>query len=253
MTDVTGRFVSQIRVLPQTALGFNSRSVGHFRLTSIDDSSVEVSSAEPDASQAFGSSAFLKQLEQLAWDLVWERQVAVQFEPALGGSRTVIDDLGRQQIETNLEDRVYFNPENPRAGLESYTNFDLLQRIRDHLIQDHLSGGDSSRLAKLNGNGAVLLAVEHFIKGVVNQPYAMAEFYSVVETIENQIGGRNALNKRMGKAVVDKIVHIANNGEHDQRHPPTDPAKMTPLPPNAISEAAGVARAIIVEYAKGIV
>jgi hypothetical protein len=253
MTDDNGTFVSRIVVLPPTPLGLSSRLVGEFVLSSINDASLDARSPHTDAALLFQSHAFHEQLERLAWDLVWERQVAVEFQPELGGTRTVTDGQGRSLMTINLEDRILFNPENPRSGLARFTRFDLLQRIRDYLIEAQLSGGDASKNAKLKGNAAVLLAVEHFVKGVVHQAYAMAEFYSVVETVENQIGGRNALNKRMGKSVVDKIVRLANRDEHDQRHPPLDPASVTPLPSNAISEAAAVAKAVIEEFAKGLI
>lgn len=253
MTNGVGKYVSRITVLPPTALNLSSRLVGEFQFTSLDNSSIEASSTHPDAAQLFQSDAFFEQLDRLSWDLVWEQQVAVEFAPALGGRHTVIDEQGLQTITMGVEDRMVSNPENPRYGLMSHKDFDLLQRVRDHLIQDHISGGDPNNLVKLNGNAAVILAVEHFIKGVINQHYAMAEFYLVAETIWKQVGGRHSLDKLITKANVDKITQFANDGELDQRHAPKNPANLKPLPPNVVKDAAAVARDIIVEFAKGIV
>ncbi|WP_254511395.1 hypothetical protein [Anatilimnocola floriformis] len=254
MTHAVGKFVSQIQVLPHTALGLVSRTVGQFSLTSIDDATVEASSSEASALQEFRSSVFMEKLEQLAWDLVWEQQVAVLFEPALGGNRTLVNEQGQQVVEIHLEDRIEFNPENPRVGLEPYTHFDLLQQIRDHVIKSHLATGNALQATKLQGNAAILLAVEHFVKGVVNRQYALAEFYSVYETIAHQwAGGKAALKAHMTPSKLEKITKIANDGQLDLRHPPKDPTAVAALPPNAIEDAAVVAKEIIVEYAKGIV
>lgn len=247
-----GVFSGTINVIPPTQLALAARAVGSFEVTSANANTVEAKSAHPGAEKNFRSDKFLADLEKLSWDLVWEKQVAVEFQPDMG-KRTATDDQGRQLITMDFQETADMNAGNPKAGLKSFTNFDLLQRIRDHIVHTHVGGGDASKVTKLMANAAVLLAVEHFIKGVVNRNYALAEFYSVAETVENQIGGRHALTALMTKAKLDKITAFANQPQLDQRHAPANPAAVVPLPPNVIPEAAVVARDIIVEYAKKVV
>jgi len=252
MTSEPGHFSGAVLVLPATNLHLVARPVGDFELTSVNPGQLRADSNHPEATKLFRSDGFFKALERLAWDLVWENQVAVQFEPS-EGKRTVIDEFGRQKITFEFQETMYSNLGNPRAGLKVYANFDLLQQIRDYLIGAHLAGGDSAKFAKLQGNAAILLAMEHFIKGVVNRAYALAEFYSVVESVENQIGGRHKIVQLMTKQKIDKITRFANDAQLDQRHPPHDPATMAALPPNAVEEAGIVAKEIINEFVKGIV
>lgn len=254
MSDTIGVFTCVIHVVPPTPLNLSTRPVDQFALNSIDASNIEASSTHPDAEKQFRSDRFLEGLERLSWDLVWESQVAVQFAVEGSGKRVAVDDRGRQVLTFDIEDRIDFNPGDRKAGIETFGNFGLLQNIRDYLIQRHLAGGDQAKTAKLMGDGATLLAMEHFIKGVVSRSYAFAEFYSVMETIAHQTpGGRKALEVKMTKSTIDKITKFANEGQLDQRHAPKDPGNVLPLPPNAIEDAAMVAKDIILAYTNTIV
>lgn len=224
-----------------------------FTLTSVADATLEAKSTHPDAEKLLQDPRMLSELEQVSWDLLWEQLVVVEFEPSQYGKRIQTDELGRQLIGIGVGDTFVSNPPNPRAGLKDNAGIDLLQRIRDRIITAHLAGGDAAKAAKLMQDAAVLLAVEHFVKGLVNGAYSLVEFYLVVETVENQIGGRNAIQGIHGKAEIAKITKYANDGQHDQRHAPKSPSTAAPLPLNVVSDAALVARAIIVDYAKKVI
>ena len=224
-----------------------------FTLTSIADATLEAKSTHSDAEKLLQDSRMLSELEQLSWSLLWEKLVVVEFEPSQYGNRIRIDELGRQLIDAGVGDTIMSNPPNPKAGLRDNATIDLLQRIRDHVISAHLAGGDAGRTAKLMTNAAVLLAVEHFIKGVVNSAYSMVEYYLVAETIWNQVGSRHKLDAIHGKAVIDKITRYANEGQGDQRHAPKNPGAVVLLPPNVVNEAATVAKNIIIDYAKKVI
>lgn len=253
MTPTPSVFTTSIRVEPPTALSLQSRPLWEFTLTSVADATVEAKSTHPDAETLLRDGRILSELEQLSWDLLWEKLVVVEFEPSQYGKRIRIDELGRQLIDASVGDTVLFNPPNPRAGLRDNAAINLLQRIRDRVITAHLAGGDAAKAVKLMGDAAVLLAVEHFVKGLVNGAYSLVEFYLVVETIKNQIGGRNAIQAVHGKTEISKITKYANDGQLDQRHAPKNPSAIAPLPPNIVNEAAVVAKAIIVDYAKKVI
>lgn len=252
MSQPQGVFFGTIKVKPPTGLQLNHRPVGQFQISSVSDDEVEARFTAEDAETLFRGEAFLDELRVLAWDLAWEKQVVVEFEPDQG-KRVAEDVVGRQLITMDIQETAYFNQGNPRAGIKSFTNFDLLQRIRDRIVSVHIANGDPAKARKLMADAAILIAVEHFIKGVVNRQYALAEFYSLAETVENQLGGRHQLTQLMTKAKLDKITSLANQDRYDQRHGPKNPANIVPLPPNAIEEAAAVAREIVLKYAAKIV
>lgn len=246
-------FTATVRVEPPTALNLNGRPLWEFTLTSVANDTLEAKSTHPDAEKLLQDERMLDELRHLAWDLLWEKMVAVEFEPSLTGKRVQLDASGRQLIAMGFESRMLSDPPNPRAGLKNNANFDLLQRIRDHVISVHLAGGDASRTTKLMANAAVLLAVEHFIKGVVNSAYSMVEYYLVAETIWNQLGGRHKLDAIHGKAVVDKITRHANEGQLDQRHAPKNLGAVAPVPANVVADAATVAKGVIIDFAKRVI
>lgn len=253
MTLTPSVFITSIRVDPPTALRLQARPVWEFTLTSVADATLEATSTHPDAEKKLQDPRMLSELEQLSWDLLWEQLVVVEFEPSQYGKRIQTDEHGRQLIDIGVGDTLVSNPPNPRAGLRDNAAIDLLQRIRDRTITAHLAGGDTAKAVKLMRDAAVLLAVEHFVKGLVNGVYSLVEFYLVVETIENQIGGRNAIQAVHGKTEIAKITKYANDEQHDQRHAPKNPSTVAPLPPNVVNDAALVAKVIIVDYAKKVI
>lgn len=254
MNNQAGLCTVSIRVNPSTPLNLSSRTVGTFQLNSINADIVEATTTHPDAERDFRSQPFLGELERLAWDLVWEQLVAVQFELPGDSQRVTKDQQWREIININMEQRIDFNPGNRKSGLDPSGHFDLLQRIRDHVIKHHVAGNDQPKTAKLMGDAPTILAIEHFVKGVVNRQYAFVEFYSVLEIIAHQTaGGRKALESKMTKATIDKIAKYANDAQLDQRHGPKDPQNVQPLPPNAIEDAANVAKTLIIDYTGTVV
>ena len=250
MPEGAGTFEGTVNVYPQLKIPITNRCIGTFQLDSVNATELRVSSKHPNAEELFHGDEFLQGLEHLSWDLIWERQAAIEFELIENTTTTTIGTDGCQLIEYKNVDRLLKKQENRTTSVRQFTNFDLLQRIRDHLISSHLITVSTDRGDGFLNDAALLLAVEHYIKGIIIERHALAEFYSVVETIENQVGGRSILYKWMTKSKINKITQVANTKEYDQRHAPRDPSLMKPLPTNAIVEAALVAKGIIVEFAK---
>jgi len=254
MQQNDGTFEGSLKVSPATDLKFQARQMGQFLLTSTSPEHIAVVSNHSGAEASFKSASFLEDLERLSWDLIWEQQVTVQFELNENTTTTKIDAQGRQEIHFGMQDRMMSNLPGPIAGTRTFTNLDLLQRIRDHIVSKHVATVNPTKSAALQGNAAILVAVEHFIKGIVNRPYALAEFYSVYETIAHQwAGGKAALKAHLTPSKLERITKVANDGQLDLRHPPRNPSAIAPLPPGAVEDAAVVAKEIIVEYARGIV
>jgi hypothetical protein len=243
----SGVFRGSIIVHPTVDLKLERRTIGGFEVSSSTSKRLTAESLGPDAWSRFLSKEFLAALELLAWDMVWERQVAVEFEPDSGCQGEM--EIGGQQVQMMYIHDTISPSGNPRSGTKSFDGFDLLQRIRDHIIQHHIASGSDG---KSSSNATLLLAVEHFVKGVVRREYAMAEFYLVVETVENWVGGRHELFRLIPKTEVDKITSFANQPQHDQRHAPKDASSVVPLSPTAVPDAALVAKNLIIEFSKQI-
>jgi hypothetical protein len=242
MDDGDNPFHGSIIIHPSLELSFKPRQVGAFLIEPGGPGRLKAWSTDPDAWKLFLSPDFRGALEVLAWDLVWEAQVAVEFEP----------DSASRGNHLYLHSTIAATG-NPKAGLRASSNFDLLQRIRDHLIKKHLAADDHGRSSRLSSDAAVLIALEHYVRGIITTRYTLTALYSVVETIENRLGGRHELFKVIPKSRVDKITSVANQPQYDQRHAPKDPDNVQPLPSHALVEAAIVAKDIITEYAKKVV
>jgi hypothetical protein len=185
--------------------------------------------------------------------MIWERLVAVQLEPGMSRSTKLGDD-GTQLVSMHIHETIDAGCGNPKYGVAASSQFGLLQTIRDRIILVHLGGGDPTRARALMQDATLLLALEHFVKGIVNSVYALAEFYSLVETIENRLGSRRKLESQLGltKKDVDKITYLANQTELDQRHAPKDAGAVIPVDEKDVRAAAEMAHTITVQYARTI-
>jgi len=246
-----GVFCGTIVVHPDADLQLAPRIVDGFEIQSSGIGRLSATTSKPDAWNSFIGKHFLQSLEMLSWDVLWECLIAVQFEP---GSATQGEShhRGRKIVMVHAHDTISSSDGNPRAGIVPHENFGLLQRIRDYIVSRHLAAGNRQRNSALTGDATLLLAIEHFLKGVVLNQYALAEFYSVVETIENRLGGRRALLQSISKAELDKITSYANQPQFNQRHAPIDATAVSPLPQGAVRDAASVAKTLIVSYATQI-
>ncbi len=205
MSDSNSVFRGTIIVKPAVDLQFGTRAVGDFSVRPNGPGRLVAEAEHEDAHDRFTGRAFLAALEILAWDLLWESGVATEFEPGCGSRSNVLRD-GQMLQMMYVHDTISAGGGNPKAGLRSFENFDLLQRIRDHLIDVHLAQKDPTRLAMLSSRAEVLLAVERYVRALLAPSHAMANLYSLVETIENQYGGRHALIQLVPKKELDKIT-----------------------------------------------
>lgn len=248
----TGDYRGSVIIHPETDLQLPPRPLGEFTVQSTSPRRLEAASSHVDAPNLFHSQ-LPKLLEELSWDMVWERLVAVQFEPS-GGRRDEVGPEGQQIVTMYVHDTISASDGNPKHGIVDSSDFGLLQTIRDRIIAKHLANGDGARTARLMGDATLLIAVEHLVKGVVHSRYSLAEFYSVVETIENRLGNRKVLAATLGltKAEIDLITRFANDPQYDQRHAPHDAANVAAVPAATLQAAAEMARTIISKYAQTI-
>lgn len=248
----TGAYSGSIIIHPHADLQLAPRQLGEFTVHSTSPRLLEATSSHVDAPNLFHSQ-LPQHLEVLSWDMVWERLVAVQFEPS-GGRRDEVGPEGQQIVTMYMHDTISTSGGNPKHGILDSSNFGLLQTIRDRIIAKHLANEDAARNVKLMGDAPLLIAVEHLVKGVVHSQYALAEYYSVVETIENRLGNRKALATSLGlaKTDLDLITRFANEPQYDQRHAPQDAANVAAVPALTIRSAAEMARTIVSKYAQTI-
>lgn len=248
----TGQYRGSVIIHPENDLQLAPRQLGEFTVQSESAQRLEATSAHVDAPNLFHSE-LPKHLEELSWDMVWERLVAVQFEPS-GGRRDEVGPEGQQVVTMYMHDTISASDGNPKYGIHDSSDFGLLQTIRDRIIAKHLANEDGARTETLMGNATLLIAVEHLVKGVVHSRYALAEFYSVVETVENRLGNRKALTSTLGlaKADLNLITRFANEPQYDQRHAPRDAAIIAAIPEATLHSAAEMARTIVSKYAQTI-
>jgi hypothetical protein len=251
-TPLPGVFRGSIKIHPVVDLKLDPRNINGFEVKSEGVGYLAAQLKARDAWQQFLSQDFIDALEELSWDVLWELLVAVQFEPSTGVQGEPEHD-GQKMVMMFVHETVSGDGGNLKVGVQPFQGFDLLQRIRDHAITEYLAAGNVDRAASLSRDATLLLSLEHFFKGLLSPQYALAEFYSVVETIENRIGGRREIYKLIPRAEIDKITSTANKPQLDQRHAPLDATMIYPLPVNAISDAASVAKRLIIEYSKRVV
>jgi hypothetical protein len=242
-------FEGTLIVHPPADLSFAPRKVGDFVVAPRNRTSLTATSTIVDAANVF-QQGIQNELKELSIDLIWECCVAVEFEPA-GGRRARLAEDGTQLIEMFLHETIDASGGNPKYGIPSGLNLNLLPDIRDRIITKHLALDQPQCVAKLMSDAALLIAVEHFAKGVVNKLYALPEFYLVLETIENSMGDRRKLIKDLGfsKAEIDTIAYTANEGQRNHRHAPIDATNIKATSDAEINSAAHSAREIIKRYA----
>lgn len=232
------------------ALELDPIEVDGFRFVSTAPGIVKAEPLIPGVTASNARDQLMAPLEHLSWDMIWRRHVAVEFQ--INDVRGSVEVGGIKHVCVGFEEVLCMGPGSGRkVGAKAYEGFDLLSRIRDYVIRKHLARADPTRESILKTKAELLLAVEHYVKGVMTPPYALAEFYSVLECIEARLGGRKQLSQtlQIAKADLDKIAYVANHPEFDQRHAPDDAGQLAPLPPDAIPNAASVAATIIEKYA----
>lgn len=246
----SGEFRGTLLVHPPTNLNIDGRSVGGFVLHESTDGNLSAASSIEGASQIF-QSGLANELRLLSIDLIWERCIAVEFEPS-GGQRVSIQDDGTQLVHIHVHETINATDGNPRHGVTPNINLGLLPEIRDRIINHHLASGDSGVCGQLMGDAALLLSIEHFVKGVVNRLYSLPEFYLVLESVSNHFGSRRELEKALGfkKSELDPIARVANDDQKDSRHAPKDASTTTPVTDMEIADAARVANEIIDRYSR---
>lgn len=125
VTSPQGEFKGAIIVHPTVDLQLPLRGVGKFTIRSTGPGRLEATSAHADAWRLF-IGEFKTDLVRLSWDMVWERLVAVQFEPD-SGHRDEVNSEGGQIRMMYLHDTIDAGAGNPKHGIPRWHSSTIIR------------------------------------------------------------------------------------------------------------------------------
>lgn len=180
-------------------------------------------------------------------DLVYEVGRVVRFQVG-----TVALESGAALMTLDMEDTIDMNADHS-IGLAAVQAAPDRLAARDRIIRKFLAHDNPDHYRRLRADATLVNAVEHLVTAVVHPVHQMAELYSVIEVIENRLGGRREFSKiGLSKSYVDYITSRANRPEHDERHPPVVPVPAVPIAQPERDECHERTCRALEKYAQGI-